>query len=142
MSRFQIQFDPDLPDVPHSNVAIAPEKVDWRKVIAALPQEFDTRYVIGEALVAYYPTAIANVFADIYGEWRMFRAREPHVMCWCGYPVLDVSFAGKKTLFFHSHELSLGDAREPIAGDYNAADVEVAFKAALDRVWSVINSAS
>lgn len=107
-------------------------------VLRAVPQEFDTRYLIGDALVAYYPTAIMNVFADIYSEWQTFRAREPHVMCLCGYPVLDVTFTSERALFFHGHELHLGDARTPIAGDFNAADVENAFKAALDRVWSVI----
>lgn len=142
MSQFQIQFHPPLPDAPQTNVPIAPEEVEWRKVLAALPQEFDTRYVIGDALVAHYPTAITSVFSDLYGEWQMFRAREPHVMCLCGYPVLDVSFTGEQTVFFHSDEFSLGDARTPIAGSYNAADVEQAFKAALDRVWSVIKAAA
>ena len=141
MSQFQVQFDPPLPDAPRTDASIAPDEVDWKKVLAAVPQEFDTRYVIGGALVAYYPTEIVNVFTDLYGEWQMFRAREPHVMCLCGYPVLDVTFQGEQAVFFHSDEFSLGDARKPIAGDYNAADVENAFKAALDRVWSVIQAA-
>lgn len=141
MSQFQVKFDPPLPDAPRTNAAIAPDEIEWRKVLAALPEEFDTCYVIGDALVAYHPTAIMNVFTDLYGEWQMFRARDPHVMCLCGYPVLDVSFVGEQALFFHSHEFSLGDARNPIAGDYNAADVEHAFKAAVDRVWSVIKAA-
>jgi hypothetical protein len=140
MTKFQIQFDPPLPDAPQTIAPISPDEVEWRKVVAALSQEFDTHYVIGDALVVYYPTAIMNVFTDLYGEWKMFSAREPHVMCLCGYPVLDVTFQGEQALFFHSDEFSLGDARKPIAGDYNAADVENAFKAALDRVWSVIQA--
>jgi hypothetical protein len=142
MSQFQVQFDPPLPAAPQTNAAFAPDEVEWRKVLAAVPQEFDTRYLIGDVLVAYYPTAIMNVFTDLYGEWQTFRAREPHVMCLCGYPVLDVAFVGDQALFFHSDEFALGDARKPIAGDYNPADVESAFKAALDRVWSVIVAAA
>ena len=142
MGQFQVQFDPPLPNAPQTDAPITPDGVDWRRVLAALPQEFDTHYVIGNVLVAYYPTAIMNVFTDLYGEWQMFRAREPHVMCLCGYPVLDVTFDVDQTLFFHSHEFSIGDAREPIAGDYKAADVERAFKVALDRVWSVIKAAA
>lgn len=142
MSQFQIEFVPPRPDVPRIETAIAPDEVEWRNVLSALPQEFDTRYVIGGTLVAYYPTAIMNVFSDLYGEWEMFRVREPHVMRLCGYPVLDVSFVGESTYFFHSHEFSLGDARKPIVGDYQAGDVERAFKAALDQVWSVIQAVS
>lgn len=140
MSQFQIQFVPHLPDVAKTEAAVAPNEVDWRKVLGALPQEFDTRYLIGETLVCYYPTAIMNVFTDLHGEREMFRAREPHVMCLGGYPVLDVSFVGEKTYFFHGDELSLGDARKPIAGDYNAGDVERAFTVALEQVWSVIKA--
>lgn len=140
MTKFQIQFDPPLPDAPHTIAPIRPDEVEWRKVLAALPQEFDTHYVVGDALVAYYPTAIMDVFTDLYGEWQMFSAREPHVMCLCGYPVLDVTFQGEQALFFHSDEFSLGDVRKPIPGDYSAAGVETAFKAAVDRVWSVIQA--
>lgn len=42
-----------LPDAPQTHAPIAPEQIEWRKLLAALPQEFDTRYVIGDALVAY-----------------------------------------------------------------------------------------
>ena len=142
MSQFQIQFVPSLPDVSKTEAAIVPDEVEWGKVQAALSEEFDTRYLIGDTLVAYYPTAITTVFSDLYAEWEMFRVREPHVMRLCGYPVLDVSFLDEKTYFFHGHELSLGDARKPIVGDYDAGDVERAFKAALDRVWSVIRAVS
>lgn len=142
MGQFQIQFVPQLPAVAKTEAAIAPDEVDWRKVLEALPQQFDTRYLVGGTLVCYYPTEIMNVFTDLYGERKMFRAREPHVMCLCGYPVLDVSFVGEKTYFFHSDELSLGEARKPIAGDYDAGDVERAFTVALDQVWSVIKAAA
>jgi hypothetical protein len=37
-------------------------------------------------------------------------------------------------------ELSLGDARKPIAGAFEPSDVEGAFKPALDQVWCVIKS--
>jgi hypothetical protein len=140
MNEFHIQFDPPLPVVPRTDASIAPDEVEWKRVLAALPQEFDTRYVIGDTLVAYYPTAIMNVFFDLCGELNLFSAREPHVMCLCGYPVLDLSFVGENAYFFHSHELSLGDARKPIAGAFEVSDVERAFKSALDQVWSVIKS--
>ncbi len=142
MGHFQIRFHPPLPDVPQTDAVIALEEIDWTSVLRALPQDIDTRYLIGDVPVAYYPTDIMNVFGDLYDEWQSFRAREPHVMCLCGYPVLDVTFAGERASFFHSHELHLGDARTPIAGDFNAADVEQTFKAALDRVWSVIAAAT
>lgn len=138
--QFQIHFEPPLPDAPATDAPLAPDEVEWEKVLAALPQEFDTRYVLGDAVVAYYPTAIINVLSDLYGEWKMFRAREPHVMCLCGYPVLDVSFIGDEASFFYSHELLLGDARTPIEGSFEANDVEGAFKVALDQVWRVIKS--
>lgn len=106
-----------------------------------MPQEFDIEYRLGQSIVAYYPSSIANVLADLMEERELLRSRQSHVIRLSGYPVLDVCVSGEVALFYYPHERSLGKDKKPIERAFDIIEVEREFDAAIDATWAVIEEA-
>lgn len=141
VSQFAVVFHPPLPSVAPYRGSVSLHDVNWGRVAAVISQTYDVEYIVGVARLRYYPASIITVCNDLYEEWNLMKRREDHVLRLSEYPLLDVRFVGDAVDFFYSHEFSLGAARKPISGKYDADSVENVVAGAFQSVWSVIKAA-